>query len=188
MHNLWENLAADVPSAAYSYTFQGQAQTLDHLFVNPALSGDFVQMRAAHVDAGWPADFADDGARGVSDHDPQVARFRSRAALTVADVSVTEGTNNTTTPAFFTLSLSRALSQPALVCGVTIELTAADPSDYSGVSSCLLIQPGTTSLTFTATVKGDKRKEPDETFALVVLAPFVNLADPIAIGTIRDDD
>jgi predicted extracellular nuclease len=188
MHNLWENLAADVPSAAYSYTFQGQAQTLDHLFVNPALSGDFVQMRAAHVDAGWPADFADDGARGVSDHDPQVARFRSRAALTVADVSVTEGTNNTTTPAVFTVSLSRALSQPALVCGVTIELTAADPSDYSGVSSCLLIQPGTTSLTFTATVKGDKRKEPDETFALVVLAPFVNLADPIAIGTIRDDD
>ncbi len=188
MRNLWENLVADVPSAAYSYTFQGQAQTLDHLFVSPALYGDLVQMRAAHVDAGWPADFADDGARGVSDHDPQVARFRSRAALTVADVSVAEGTNNTATPAVFTVNLSRQLSQPALVCGITIEITASDPSDYSDVTACQLIQPGTTTLTFTATVRGDNRKEPDETFALLVLAPFVNLADPIGIGTIRNDD
>ena len=63
LHNLWEDLLEDAPSAAYSYVFQGQAQTLDHLFVNPALYGDLVQMRAAHVDAGWPADFADDGPR-----------------------------------------------------------------------------------------------------------------------------
>jgi hypothetical protein len=34
---------ADVPSGAYSYTFQGQAQTLDQLFVNDALHGDWVQ-------------------------------------------------------------------------------------------------------------------------------------------------
>ena len=33
---------------------------------------------------------------GVSDHDPQVARFRSRASLTVADVSVVEGNSGTT--------------------------------------------------------------------------------------------
>ncbi len=79
LHNLWDDLAADAPAAAYSYVFQGQAQTLDHLFVNQALYGDLVQMRAAHVNAGWPADFAGDGARGVSDHDPQIARFQSRA-------------------------------------------------------------------------------------------------------------
>ena len=78
--NLWDDLVADVPGAAYSYTFQGQAQTLDQLFVNDPLHGDLVQVRAAHVNAGWPADFAGDGARGLSDHDPQVARFSSRAS------------------------------------------------------------------------------------------------------------
>lgn len=185
--NLWENLVADVPSAAYSYTFQGQAQTLDHLFVNPALYGDLVQMRAAHVDAGWPADFADDGARGVSDHDPQVARFSSRARLTVADVGVVEGDSGTT-PAVFTVTLSRPISQPALICAVTIDITAVDPRDYSSLTQCQLLQPGTMTLTFTVTVNGDHRKEADETFALLVLAPFVNLADPIATGTIHDDD
>ena len=82
---------ADVPAAAYSYTFQGQALTLDHLFVNDALHADLVQMRAAHVNAGWPADFPGRRRRGLSDHDPQVARFASRAALSVADVSVVEG-------------------------------------------------------------------------------------------------
>jgi predicted extracellular nuclease len=188
LHNLWENLAADVPAAAYSYTFQGQAQTLDHLFVNPALNGDLVQMRAAHINAGWPADFVGDGPRGVSDHDPQVARFRSRAALTIADVSVTEG-NSGTTPAVFTATLSRPLSQPALVCAITIPLTAFDPSDYHGVATCQLIQPGTTSLTFTAQVRGDTRREADERFALLAIAaPFVHLADPLAIGTILNDD
>ena len=83
-----------------------------------ALHDDLVQMRAAHVNADWPADFAGDGARGVSDHDPQVARFRPARALSVADVSVAEG-NSGTTPATFTVRLSRPLSQPVLVCAAT---------------------------------------------------------------------
>ena len=163
LRNLWENLLADAPSAAYSYTFQGQAQTLDHLFVNPALYGDLVQMRAAHINAGWPADFDGDGPRGVSDHDPQVARFRSRATLTVADVSAWRRA----TPApRRRCSRSRCPGRcrsRSLVCAVTIGLTAADPSDYDGLAQCQLIQPGTTSLTFTVNVRGDRRREADET-------------------------
>ena len=95
LHNLWDNLVADVPASAYSYSFEGQAQTLDHLFVNDALYGDLVQVRAAHINADWPAEFTGDGSRGSSDHDPQVARFRSRASLTVADTSVVEGDQGT---------------------------------------------------------------------------------------------
>jgi predicted extracellular nuclease len=188
LHNLWENLLADAPSAAYSYTFQGQAQTLDHLFVNSALYGDLVQMRAAHIDAGWPADFPDDGARGVSDHDPQVARFRSQATLTVNDVTVAEG-NSGTTPAVFTATLSRPLSTNALICAVTVGLTAVDPADYTGLAQCQLLTAGATTVTYTVQVKGDRRREADEQFALVVLAaPFVRLADPLALGTITNDD
>jgi uncharacterized protein len=74
LHNLWERLPV---ASAYSYVFDGQAQTLDHLFVNDRLYSDLVEIRAAHVNADWPAEYAGDGSRGSSDHDPQVARFRS---------------------------------------------------------------------------------------------------------------
>ena len=69
-----------------------------------------MQVRTAHVNAGWPADFPGDGARGLSDHDPQVARFASRAQLTVADVTVAEG-NKGWTDAVFTATLSRPVGQ-----------------------------------------------------------------------------
>jgi hypothetical protein len=188
LHNLWEDLLADAPSAAYSYVFQGQAQTLDHIFVNPALYGDLVQMRAAHVNAGWPADFGGDGPRGVSDHDPQIARFSSRAKLSVSDVTVTEGDSGTT-PAAFTASASRPLSQPIVICAVTLGITASDPSDYNGLAQCQTLAAGATSVTFTVAVKGDLRPEGDERFALLVVgAPYVLLADPIGIGTITNDD
>lgn len=73
--NLWERLVAEVPASAYSYMFEGQAQTLDQLFVTPAMLAELAQIRAAHVNADWPADTPGDGPRGLSDHDPQVALF-----------------------------------------------------------------------------------------------------------------
>jgi hypothetical protein len=73
--NLWDTLVADVPQSAYAYVFQGQAQTLDQLFVTSALLGKLQQVRVAHINADWPADYDGDGPRGASDHDPTVARF-----------------------------------------------------------------------------------------------------------------
>ncbi|MCC6176241.1 MAG: hypothetical protein IT305_13120 [Chloroflexi bacterium] len=78
--NLWDVLASEAPASAYSYVFDGQAQTLDHLFVSPVLLGELVEIRAAHVNADWPDDDPSAGSRGVSDHDPQVARFASLAS------------------------------------------------------------------------------------------------------------
>jgi uncharacterized protein len=71
--NLWDMLVAEVPSSAYSYVFEGQAQTLDQLFLTPSLLDELVTVRAAHINSDWPSDFDGDGARGTSDHDPQVA-------------------------------------------------------------------------------------------------------------------
>ncbi|HEX6873546.1 MAG TPA: lamin tail domain-containing protein [Micromonosporaceae bacterium] len=188
LRNLWDTLVADVPASAYSYVFQGQAQTLDHLFVSPSMFGDLVQVRAAHVNAGWPADYDGDEARGVSDHDPQVARFRTRAQLRVADVTVAEGTSGTT-PAVFTVTVSRPLSAPATICAATLGITAADPQDYAGLAQCQTLPAGATSLTFTVDVRGDRRAEPDETFALIVAGtPYLQLTDPVGIGTITNDD
>jgi uncharacterized protein len=188
LHNLWEDLAADAPSAAYSYVFQGQGQTLDNLFVNDALHGDLVQIRAAHVNAGWPADYDGDGARGTSDHDPQVARFSSRAELSVADTSIVEGDNG---PAAlrFPVTVSRPLSKTVVVCAGAVGTTARAGSDFDPLVDCQTLAAGQTSLTFTVEVRGDKRREPDEKLLLVVVGgPWLTLADPVATGTIVDDD
>jgi predicted extracellular nuclease len=75
LQNLWDTIAEQVPSAAYSYVYAGQAQTLDQLFVSGSLMGDLVQARYAHVNSDWPKDEAGDGPYGTSDHDPLVARF-----------------------------------------------------------------------------------------------------------------
>lgn len=73
--NLFDTLVSQAPSAAYSYVFQGQTQTLDQLFVTPSLLDDLTQARMAHINSDWPADYSGDGPRGTSDHDPIVARF-----------------------------------------------------------------------------------------------------------------
>lgn len=188
LHNLWDNLVADVPASAYSYSFEGQAQTLDHLFVNDALYGDLVQVRAAHINADWPAEFTGDGSRGSSDHDPQVARFRSRAALTVADTTVVEGDQGTR-QMVFTATVSRPLSQPVLLCAATVGLTAQAGSDFDAYAGCKVLAAGDTSVTFPVGVRGDRRRESDETLTLLVAGvPGLRLADPLATGTITNDD
>lgn len=80
--SLWEDLAEEIPAAAYSYVFQGQAQTLDTQFITDDLYAEFEVYRVAHINADFPADFEGDGARGASDHDPSQARYA--LAVTIA--------------------------------------------------------------------------------------------------------
>jgi predicted extracellular nuclease len=75
LHNLWDTLVAQVPRSAYSYNFVGQIQTLDMQFATDGQFDDLVQVRAAHLNADFAADYDGDVARGASDHDPQVARW-----------------------------------------------------------------------------------------------------------------
>ncbi|MGR6322307.1 lamin tail domain-containing protein [Micromonospora soli] len=188
MHNLWDDLVADVPAAAYSYTFNGMAQTLDNLFVNDKLHGDLVQVRAAHINADYPTDAAGLGDRGASDHDPQVARFRSRASVSVADTSVAEGNKGDATMTF-TVTVSRPLSEPVLLCAATYATTAQAGSDYDTYLGCRTLAAGQTSLAFPVTVRGDKKVEADEQLNLLVLGvPGLRLADPVGVGTILNDD
>ncbi len=187
LRNLWDDLAKDAPASAYSYVFDGQAQTLDHLFVTPALHADLVEMRAAHVNSDWPAEHAADGSRGSSDHDPQVARFRSTVTLAVGDAAVDEGDAG---PArlSFPLTLSRPAARPVPVCGLTIGLTA-QPSDFAPWAGCVTIPRGATTASVGVSVHGDTRPERDERLLLVVGAVAgVRTPDPVATGTIRDDD
>jgi predicted extracellular nuclease len=188
LHNLWDDLVADAPSSAYSYVFDGSAQTLDHLFVNEALHGDLIEMRAAHINADWAAADEANGSRGSSDHDPQVARFHSRAALTVADASVVEGDAGQTT-LIFPVTLSRPLSRSLTVCASTLPGSALPGIDFEPYAGCRGLTAGATSLSFPVQVRGDRRKEADERLTLVVAGlADIRHTDAKARGTIVNDD
>ncbi|QYG92663.1 DUF4214 domain-containing protein [Iamia sp. SCSIO 61187] len=75
LNSLWDVLVQEAPAAAYSYVFEGQAQTLDQQLVDDALLAELVEQRVAHVNADWAAEHQPVTGRGVSDHDPSVARF-----------------------------------------------------------------------------------------------------------------
>jgi hypothetical protein len=90
----------------------------------------------------------------------------------------------------FTVTLSAAYDVPVTVRFATADGTATGASnDYAAASGTLTFAPGETTKTITIAVKGDRKKEADETF-------FVNLAgatnalieDGQGIGTILDDD
>ena len=188
LHNLWQDLVAQAPASAYSYVFDGQAQTLDHLFVNDPLYGDLVQMRAAHVNADWAADHEGNGSKGSSDHDPQVARFRSRAALSIADAGVAEGDRGATTLAF-PVTLSRPLSHRIKVCATAVGRTAWPVLDFAPLLTCRSIPAGATTATISVAVRGDTRRERDESFRLLVTGPaHLRPAAATAVGTIVNDD
>jgi hypothetical protein len=185
LHNLWDDLVADVPAAAYSYVFEGQAQTLDNLFVNDDLYGDLIEMRSAHLNADWSAG----GDRGTSDHDPQVVRFQSRAGLRGGDVSVTEGDRGTT-PMVFPVTLSRPLSHPLTVCATATPGTAHVLSDFDPYAGCKTIPAGATTTSFTVKVHGDRSRESAERLTLTIagLDPDLRAVDTRATGTILNDD
>lgn len=75
LRSLWDVLAEEAPAAAYSYAFEGQAQTLDQMFVADDLRDGLAEYRVAHVNADFAADHQPATGRGVSDHDPSVATF-----------------------------------------------------------------------------------------------------------------
>lgn len=81
LHDLWAVVNAEAPQSAYSYVFNGQAQTLDNQFTTDELYGELNGVRFAHINADWPASYDGDGSRGASDHDPQAARFDTLPTL-----------------------------------------------------------------------------------------------------------
>ena len=74
--NMWDALKTQAPEAAYSYVFVGQAQTLDQMFLDPSMMASLEEFRVDHINSDFPADYTGDVARGTSDHDPNVAKFK----------------------------------------------------------------------------------------------------------------
>jgi hypothetical protein len=77
--DLVETVPAD---QRYSYSFDGNAQTIDHVLVTGNLLGSFAGAQFARTDADFPESLRNDPTRPerVSDHDPVVATFDLPAA------------------------------------------------------------------------------------------------------------
>jgi uncharacterized protein len=73
----------------YSYVFEGNAQTLDHVLVNANLLPRLTRFAYARNNADFPTSFASDVTRPerISDHDNPVAYF----ALAPADLIFADG-------------------------------------------------------------------------------------------------
>jgi predicted extracellular nuclease len=74
LRHVYEFVAPDLP---YSYIYEGECETLDHILVTPALYGRLVQVEVLHINADYPLPAAHDASpRRSSDHDPVIAVFR----------------------------------------------------------------------------------------------------------------
>jgi hypothetical protein len=73
------------PDQRYSYSFDGNAQTLDHVLVNASLMKRFSRFHYARNDADFPESFRNDPDRPerLSDHDMPVAYFAFPGAPTL---------------------------------------------------------------------------------------------------------
>lgn len=69
LYNVYDRVLAERPASAYSYVFQGQAGTLDHLFLSPALRARLRFADYTHINSDFHGAAPAMG-RGWSDHDP----------------------------------------------------------------------------------------------------------------------
>ena len=111
--------------------------------------------------------------------------------VSVADATASEGAGSIA----FTLRLHAAAVHPASVRYTTTVLnsasdTAAAPGeDFTTTSGTVNIAAGDTFATITVSIIGDSVDEPDESFLLELSDPdLLALRDPVAVGTITDDD
>jgi hypothetical protein len=96
-------------------------------------------------------------------------RRRYRPAIAISDASIYEG-NNGSRQMTFTVTLSLPSTKSVRVNYATANGTAkTSDSDYVAKSGTLTFNPGQTSKTITISIKGDRKKESDESF-------FVNLS------------
>jgi hypothetical protein len=110
--------------------------------------------------------------------------------FSVSDVTQAEGNSGTATYSF-TVNLTPASASAETVTASTIDGTAtAADGDYAGKVQILAFPAGSTSQTFSVTVNGDAKREPDETFtvALSLNSGTTVLSPTPGTGTIQNDD
>jgi len=101
-------------------------------------------------------------------------------ALSIADLSATEGVNQTTQTFSFPVTLSALAPADVTVNYATSDGNTTAGTDYIATSGTLTIPTGSLSANIDVTVKGDGSNEPDEAF-------LVTLTNPVGAGLLRDE-
>ena len=118
------------------------------------------------------------------------------ASVSINSASQPEG-NSGVSLMNFTISLTGTITSPIKVNYATALAGSgsgyADGNDFQGSSGTVTFMPGgATTLTASVAIYGDKAKEPDEIFDMVLSMPtgqtLYTLGDSIGIGTITNDD
>ncbi|HYH08790.1 MAG TPA: IPTL-CTERM sorting domain-containing protein [Thermoanaerobaculia bacterium] len=177
----------------YSYTFDGNAQVLDHAIVNEDMFETFTRLAYARLDADFPQIFFTDPTRPerLSDHDAPVAYFdiATPSQISIGDANVTEGNAGTATLTF-TVTLDTASAGEVTVGYATSNGTATAGSDYAAETGTVTFAAGDTSETITIDVTGDTAYELDETLTVTLsnVTGNATLLDASGTGTILNDD
>jgi hypothetical protein len=176
---------SDYVAASGTLTF-GPGETIKtvKVLVKGDLTDEYDQRFTVNLSAAAGANILDgQGVGTILDNDPP-------PTITItARVSGKEGHNGSTTFTFF-VTLSAPSEREVRVNFATADGTATTAdNDYVARSGTLVFAPGQTSKTIPVTVKGDKKKEANETF-FVNLSGAANatIAVPQGIGEIQDDD
>ncbi|HOX03901.1 MAG TPA: Calx-beta domain-containing protein [Candidatus Paceibacterota bacterium] len=120
------------------------------------------------------------GAGTITDDEPP-------PVLSVSSPSTLEGHGGATNLEF-QVTLTGRTDQFATVHYATADGTAAASSDYAGASGFLTFPAGTTNLSVSVPVLGDRQVESNEVFRLILSgAAHASIADP-GVGTILNDD
>jgi hypothetical protein len=110
--------------------------------------------------------------------------------MSINDVTVTEG-NTGSVSATFTVSLSVAYDVAVTMSFRTVDGTATtSDNDYIAKTGTLTFAPGETTKTITIEVKGDSKREANETFYLDLFGNSSNslFTKNRGVGSILNDD
>ena len=108
--------------------------------------------------------------------------------ITLFDVSLSEGQSGTQTALFY-LRLSFASSSDVTMTYSTANGTATAGTDYDATSGTVTIPAGQLIRSIAVTVRGDRKREPDEVFYLNLANPSgASIVDGQATGILRNDD
>lgn len=109
-------------------------------------------------------------------------------SVSIADAFVFEGSSGSQNAGFL-LTISPMTSSPVTVAYSTANGTATAGTDYNAVSGTVTIPAGRTTWAVYVPVRGDRKRETDETFYVNLSNPTgATIADGQATGTIRNDD
>lgn len=111
--------------------------------------------------------------------------------ISISDVTKKEGNGKKTTLFVFTVTLSAAYDEPVTLSYSTTNGTATiGDNDYVAKTGTLTFAPGETTKTITIEVKGDSKREADETFYLDLfgLSSVALFTKNRGLGTIMNDD